>query len=269
MPYAYVNGLKVHYLEEGEGLPLIFLHGFTADSSLWNPQIAHFSKRYRAIAPDFRGHGRSDRPRRSCSLEDLEDDLDGLFRELGIDEAALCGLSLGGMVAQLFALDNPRNVRALILANTMSSSQNPISQGLFDSWSEGLSSGNLEEFFEGMLPYLFDQEFLSSFTGNQVVAEWRSSFLKLDGKALSQVALSMKGLDTTKRLERIGAPTLIIVGDKDRLTPLALSRRIHERMPNSQLAIIEGATHLSNMSRMKEFNDVVGDFLRRAIPWKV
>jgi 3-oxoadipate enol-lactonase len=259
MPYAVVNGLRLHYLDEGEGFPLVLLHGFTTDSEFWREQISSFSPRCRVIAPDMRSHGKSEKPETKCTLEDLSDDLRGLLEDLEIDQAVLCGLSLGGMIAQIFAIEHPEMVRALVLCDTMSSAQNPVSQEIFDGWAKALSSGNLEGFFDTMPQFLFDQEFISSPRGSRFISDWRRRFLKLDGKALSQIALAMKGLD--EGLEEISAPTLIIVGSDDLLTPPVLSRRMHKLIPNSKILEIEGATHISNLTRGGEFNRALADFL--------
>jgi len=118
MPQAAINGITLHYLDEGLGEPLVLLHGLGSCGEDWVLQTQFFAPRFRVIAPDLRGQGRSSKPPGHYSIAQLATDVTALLGALSIDSAHLVGLSLGGLVAQQIAIDTPRRARSLTLTNT-------------------------------------------------------------------------------------------------------------------------------------------------------
>lgn len=125
MPKISVQGIDVNYQEEGTGFPLILLHGLNGDCTGWAAVTPEFSKHYRVIAPDGRGHGSSGKPDMPYSIKQFSQDLFEFMQKLEIQEAHLLGLSMGGAIAQQFALDHPERIRSLILVSPPSAMLTP------------------------------------------------------------------------------------------------------------------------------------------------
>nr|QNO56355.1 putative aminoacrylate hydrolase RutD [Methanosarcinales archaeon ANME-1 ERB7] len=109
-----VNDVELYYEAHGDGEPIIFVHGWMDDCSAWNSQIEFFAKKYKVIAYDHRGHGRSDKPEGDYSIQTLSNDLHTLIKELKLEKVTLVGHSMGGMTALLFTLDHPDKVSKLV-----------------------------------------------------------------------------------------------------------------------------------------------------------
>ena len=124
MPKIRANGINLHYEEEGEGFPVVFLHGWPGDQAMWLFQIPVFSAHYRVTAPDIRGHGRSEKTNGGYDVKTLASDVSVMFEELGIEEAFVVGGSFGGAVCQRFVIDYPEKVRGAVW-----SIQRPFAQG--------------------------------------------------------------------------------------------------------------------------------------------
>src|SRR3972149_6587397 len=120
MPKARVNGIQIHYRERGEGYPVFLIHGYTGNLRNWALQVPVLSREFRMVSMDHRGHGHSDKPTgpEDYSLELMTEDAYGLLEHLGIRECYVVGHSMGGVVAQLLALNHPEPVRALVLVDT-------------------------------------------------------------------------------------------------------------------------------------------------------
>ena len=116
MPYAKTAaGIKLYYETSGSGTPVVLVHGNPVDHWIWLYQIPPLSYRYKVVAVDLRAYGRSDQPAEACSIRDLADDLHAVFAQEWLDEAVICGLSIGGSIVIEFALSYPDKVKALVL----------------------------------------------------------------------------------------------------------------------------------------------------------
>lgn len=115
MPALTRDGVKLHYEESGGGPPMVFVHGWTCDRSHFAPQAAHFSKRFRCVSVDLRGHGESDKPEQSYTIEGFADDVAWMCGELGVSHAVLAGHSMGGAVALALAAAHPQLCQALVM----------------------------------------------------------------------------------------------------------------------------------------------------------
>lgn len=113
-----VNNVELYYEVHGEGEPIIFSHGWMDDSSVWKSQIEFFAKKHKVVVYDQRGHGKSDKPRKDYSIQTLSNDLFTLVQHLNFEKVTIVGHSMGGMTAQVFALDHPENVSKLVLVGT-------------------------------------------------------------------------------------------------------------------------------------------------------
>lgn len=269
MPVATVNGVRIHYETHGEGPPVVLSHGYTASLRMWDGQIGPLSRRYRVVVYDTRGHGESEAPAdmNAYSIATFAADQAALMDHLGIERAIVGGLSMGGMVAQEFALRYPERVEALLLCDTGAGMQ----PGAF---------GN-PELRERMAAMREQMAKLARERGMAAVAEWMRQNPQgprpegpipegvrrhLEGVARMSVDGWLGGwhaLQTwpgvTERLPEIGVPTLVVIAELDTLRPAG--EIIHRRIPGSRQALITGSPHGSCLWKTEAFNRAVLDFL--------
>ena len=118
MPTVKTNGITTHYEISGKGQPLVLIHGVSFDHKMWQPQISYFSKKYRVLAYDVRGHGQTESSDGDYSADLLANDLKALLDNLNIQKPIVCGLSMGGLIAKMFAVRYPTQLSALIIADS-------------------------------------------------------------------------------------------------------------------------------------------------------
>lgn len=259
-----MNGINLYYEEIGEGPAFVFIHGFTGDKWSWLFQLPAFSEFFRVIIPDLRGHGRSDKPREECTVPKLASDINSFLKKLNVDKAVIAGLSLGGMVAMQFALDYPNRVRALILADTASSLANEKARRMIEDWIVAFRQpGGLPNWYQERLPLLLNDAFINSDLGRDMIEGRKDRLERADAEALIAVAKGMMNFHATDRLGEIKAPTLVVVGDEDPITPVSLSEEIHAKIPGSKYSLILGSRHVSNADNALAFNRIVLDFLKK------
>ncbi len=276
MSTVNVGSVELYYEEHGSGDPLLLIMGLAADSRAWMFQIPDFARRYRTIAFDNRGVGRSGKPAGPYSIHQMADDAAGLLAQLGIARTHVVGVSMGGMIAQELALRHPERVRSLVLGCTYPEPDADVErQRQFSLTQFGGSvsaSGEMKidlstldpmMFFQHLLPTVFNQEFIERdlakllplFTG---ALEYGFSLEAI----LGQVEAVM-GHKTTDRLHQIAVPTLVITGDADRLVPPANSDILAKHIPKAKLVKIAGGSHGFNFETPDLFNREVLEFLAR------
>jgi pimeloyl-ACP methyl ester carboxylesterase len=266
MPIAEVGDINIYYEIHGKGEPLVLIYGYAGDSGLWFRQIPILSKKYRVIAFDNRGAGRSDKPDIPYTMAMMAGDIAGLLDTIGIDTAHIFGISMGGMIAQHFALNYPQRVISLILGCTFCGGLHSIQPkpesmaALFDF--ERLKKSP-EEFVRQLIPFLLSQECIEKNPDivEKMVAKYLEYPTPVHG-ARNQAAAVM-GHDTYELLPEIKSPTLVIAGDNDRAIPVENSRILSSRIPEAELVIIKGAGHLFFTEDAEEANKVVISFLGR------
>ena len=267
MSTAKVDDINIYYEIHGKGEPLVLIYGYAGHSGLWFRQIPILSKKYRVIAFDNRGVGRSDKPDIPYTMAMMAKDIAGLLDIIGIDTAHIFGISMGGMIAQHFALNYPQRVISLILGCTNCGGVHSIQPkpesmaALFDF--ERLAKMTPEEVTRQAMPFCFSQEFIEK---NPDIVEKRIAksleYLTPAHGATRQAAAIM-GHDTYELLPKIKLPTLVIAGDNDRLVPVENSRILDSKIPKADLVIIKGAGHVFFIEDAEESNKIVLDFLER------
>ena len=158
MPIIKFNNLKIHYLDEGKGEPLILLHGLSDSSNFWKPLINEFSKEYHLIVPDLRGHGISSKNVR-ISMKLFTQDLYNLVDKLDIQDAHIFGFSLGALIAQNFSLEYPQNVKSLVLLSAFSHCK-PQLQDTFKKLEKITFNEGISGFFDMMIKLVYTPEFI-------------------------------------------------------------------------------------------------------------
>lgn len=240
--------------------PVVFIHGLGGDHSMWLRQVPAFCSRFPTITLDLRGHGQSTRPTADFGMADMAADVVRLLRALGVERAHLVGLSLGGMVAQQFALDYPLATASLVLADTLCGSPAGFESVMRDA---------LRFIEENSMAAVAQARITNAFS-DAVDPVMRGCLIdrvaQNDKAAYVRAARSAFGFSVADRLSEITAPTLVIIGAQDRVTPPRLSDDIVAHIPAAHLVRLAGAGHISNMERPQEFNRVVLEFLNSVEP---
>ena len=265
MPFVHVaDGTRIHYEATGRpgATPILMIQGLGASKNAWNLQRIAMATRFRSISLDNRGAGRSDKPTQPFTLEQMADDAIAVLDAAGIETAHVVGASMGGVISQIIAVKYPHRVRSLTLVCT-ACRNHPWRQELLQSWAhtaeeKGMIEVGKEAAQWVMSPRSF-RRLVPAFTwmGPLAALRPRHSFV-------SQIqAILDTREDLVDELSSITAPTMVIVGNQDILTPRGDSEEIAERIPNAELVVISGAAHGLMMEHSTTFNKILIEFLQR------
>src|SRR5574337_823004 len=261
MPKMRVGRIELFYEEEGHGEPVVWIHGLGIDHRVWGLQMPLFTQHFRCLAFDNRDTGQSDRSPGSYTIKTLADDAIGLMDALAIDRAHVVGLSMGGAIAQELAIAHPARVKRLVLVSTYTSSDRRGADVL-NSFALMRARFSREEYARATTPWVFTyHDYRTPGLVDLAIARFLEDpyFTPADVYARQvEAALSHNAED---RLSRIAAPTLIVAGDDDILTPMLFAGILHERIPDARLAIIQGGGHALVLTHAEEFNRLVLSFL--------
>jgi len=270
MTVARLNGIDINYEVHGDGTPLVLAHGYTASLEMWRDQVDALSAKYRLVIYDTRGHGKTTAP---ASMDDYDLALDyagdqlALMDHLGIAQAYVGGLSMGGMIAQEFALQHPDRIKALLLFDTgpgmgglqrdpavaqrfaqfremlSSMAKTKGMSAVIDSmrqgpWAMNRGDGPLPPAIQRHIDGMRAMSVNGYLGGAQAMQTWRGAF---------------------DRLHTIAAPTLVLVSENDNL--LGPSREIHRQIARSRFVLMKKSGHGTNMWRPQPFIDATLDFL--------
>jgi len=257
---AQVNGINLAYSDEGQGLPVVFLHAFPFNRAMWDPQIKSLSDRFRVITVDLRGHGESDAPLWRYSMDQFADDVKGLLDHLAIQQAVLVGLSMGGYILFAFWRRYPERVKALVLADTRATPDNEEGRAKRIAMAQALYKDGPSAVADLMMPILLSP---AAQTGRpDLVQRVRDIIMTTPYSGIFGDLMALHDRpDSVPSLKDITCPTLVIVGEQDIGTPPSDARLIAEGIKGAQLAIIPGAGHLSNMEQPEVFNRAIRLFL--------
>lgn len=259
---AALNGIEIYYEDIGNptALPVVLIHGFPFTHEMWQPQITILENRFRAIAYDIRGHGKSSVGDGQYTIEFFVDDLIGLLNHLKIEKAVLCGLSMGGYVALRAIERNPERILGLILAATQAKADSNEAKLRRSASIKAVKTNGVKAYAEGFVKTAFAaQSFTTKAETVNVIKKLIESNSAL-GICGALLALATR-TDTTEALPSIKVPTLILVGEHDTLTPVSASQEMHDKIPNSEIHVIPNAAHMTNLENHRAFNDHVLNFL--------
>jgi pimeloyl-ACP methyl ester carboxylesterase len=255
-----INGIKIDYRDEGSGPAVIFIHAFPLNQSIWDDQVAALKQSYRTITLDLRGFGRSDAPAGPYSMEEMAADVRALMTKIGLDDAVFVGLSMGGYISLAFYRSYPEQVRALVLADTRASADDEEGRERRMRSAERAEREGAQAIAGEMLPMLLAPETIEK--NAALVARVRAMIESNSPSAIASAQRAMAGRpDSSRLIERMNIPVLVIVGSEDSLTKVEESKAMSDKIPGSRLRVIEGAGHLSNVERPAEFNRALADFL--------
>ena len=252
--------LPYHEVDGPEGAPAVVLAGSLGSTlAMWDPQLPRLTRRHRVVRFDLRGHGGSAAPAGPYTLADLGGDVLALLDSLGIARASVCGLSLGGMIAQWLAIDAPSRVERLVVC--CSSPHLPPAQ----TWSERawsvLSAGGTEPIQDAVLGRWLTPAYAAA---HPEVREWfRGMLASCQAEGYAGCCAAIGAMDLRGELERIAVPTLVITAPGDESIPPAHGAQIAAAVPGARLVELAGGAHLASVERADEVTTLIGDFLER------
>ncbi|HET9425357.1 MAG TPA: alpha/beta fold hydrolase [Gemmatimonadaceae bacterium] len=254
-----VSDNALAHADVGRGLPVVLLHAFPLNRTMWEPQIAALFGECRCIAPDLRGFG--DSPKSGpFSMDQYADDVVTLLDAIQVEQAVVAGLSMGGYVALAMWRRHRERIRALVLADTRAGADTAEGRQKRDELigvarAEG-AAGVAKRQITGLIGKSTREkqpELVDRIQGMMTAESTEGIIGGLE---------AMKGRpDSTPMLAEIDVPTLIVVGDEDVVTPIKEARAMHEAIRGSRLEVVPGAGHLSNLERPAAFNAALSDFV--------
>lgn len=260
MPDIDVNTIQLHYELHGRGDPLLFIHGLGSSSRDWASQIAYFAPRYRVIAVDLRGHGRSEKPPGPYSIPQFADDLARLLVAMDVHGAHVVGLSLGGMVAFQLALDHPQTVRSLCIVNSAPAVvPRTLRQRLQFKQREWIVR------FLGMrrMGTVLARRLLPEPQQRQMHETFIERWAGNDRAAYLAALRAIVGWSVLDRIGDLRLPVLVVSADRDYTTPQQKQAWL-KLLPDARLEVINNSRHLTPLDQAQAFNAALDRFLLAA-----
>ena len=258
MPQKLIRDININYEIIGDGQPLLFIHGLGSSLRDWEEQIPVFSKKFKVITLDLRGHGQTDKPKGPYSISMFAEDIAELIKSLKIDPVHVVGISLGGAIGFHLAIDHPDITKSLVVVN-MSASV-PIKslkeKQMFFLRVLIVKMMGMKKMGEVLAKRLFikpEQEELRE----KMASRWAEN----DKKAYLSSLKTLKNWSVLERLQEIKCPTLVISSDED-YTPLSDKEEYTAMIPNAKLVVIEDARHAVSVEKPGELNTILMDFLK-------
>jgi len=265
MPKIQANGINIHYEIHGEGEPVALIGGLGADTFLWFRQTPELAKQFQVIVFDNRGAGETDKPEEAYTIKMFADDTAGLLNALNISRAHIIGASLGGLVAQEFALTYPEMLNHLVLASTGFGGPHMVQPSFLSLIPMLLTMRRSGD------PALDIRRSFALFTSKAWCAQhddlvtqyvnWRVAHPQ-PPEAYKRQQAAVKTFDGEDRIGQIKAPVLIIHGANDRVVPVKNASLLKSKLPSAQLIIIPDAGHAAPIQYAEQFNAAVAQFLK-------
>ncbi len=261
MPYLKINDINLYYECQGQGEPILFIHGLGSSSRDWEYQTPYFNQNYQLLLFDLRGHGKSDKPDHPYTIVQFTSDTAELIKALFPQGVHVVGHSLGGMIAFQLAVDYPALVKTLTILNSGPAAVLPSFKARFLF---------LLRFYDVRL---FGMQHISKQLGKMLFPEpeqasLRETFIQRwnenDPKAYTNALRAFRGWSVMHRINTIKCPTLIITADED-YTPVAFKEFYAKLIPNAELVIIKNSRHITIIDQADVFNKTVDDFLKKSI----
>lgn len=261
MPQLDIRGIQLYYDDKGSGQPIVFVHGHPFNHTMWKYQISHFSKEYRLIMPDLRGYGRTEITPGRVMLDEMALDILHLLDVLQIEQAVLCGLSMGGQIVLDFYRLFPHKVKALIIVDSDARGETPETyRQRMQKAATILEVGMKQHTDDTIHEYIAPASMKNTPVYTHLYEMMTTT--PAEGAAAAHKGRGQRR-DHLPILPHIHVPTLIVVGEEDFFTPEPIARLMSDAIPGAQLAVIPGAGHLPNMEKPDEFNTIVNSFLRK------
>ena len=272
--FAEIIGVKICYEMQGEGDPVILVHGFGSKKETWIAQFKSLSEHFKVIRFDNRGAGKSDRPKEKYTMELFADDIAGLMDFLKIDKVHIIGWSLGGMIVQNFVIKYPERVNKMVLINTNYGTPDESGAEVYKNMRLADLKLRKEDpkksFWQSARGgyYIRFRKQMEADPAKKWYGLWSAEDLikdrMIDPPTAEDIELQASAVSTHHTLERLNEiknESLLITSTHDRIMPTTIMEEMHERIPNCTLKIIEKAGHDSPLSRAPEINKMIIEFL--------
>jgi pimeloyl-ACP methyl ester carboxylesterase len=258
MPLVQTNDITTYYEIVGEGEPIVFVHGAGGSHDNWHPQVKYYSDRFRVMTYDVRGHGKSGGSDRKYSCALFADDLHALLTALEIEKPVLCGLSLGGMTAQEYAVKYQSNLAGLVLADTAVATALTLSDKL-QKWM--FPASLVKWYIRRKTPEDYARWSFGYFEMKEEVREYLiQEQLKMDQTEFIKLMDAIYGFKLLD-LSSIKVPTLVVLGENERKAVFPHADKMIELIEDSKKVIIPDAGHASNLENPDDFNRILDEFL--------
>ncbi|MFW6070162.1 MAG: 3-oxoadipate enol-lactonase [bacterium] len=259
MRFLTVAGVTLHYTLEGEGdgLPLVFINSLGTDLRIWDDVLPQLPAQHPVVRHDKRGHGLSDCPPGPYRIGDHSEDVARLLAHLGIEEAIVIGISVGGVIALDFAIAHPDVVRGLILCDTAPRI------GTMDFWEQRVRMIR-EKGLPQMAESILERWFAPQFAEEQPAAYrgYQNMLARMPDEGYAATSLALGEADLRDAVHTIEAPALVLCGAEDQATPPDVGRELAESLPNARFEVIEGAAHLPCIERPQATAEKINQFLK-------
>lgn len=252
------SGLTIGYDEAGSGTPLVLLHAFPLDRTMWQPQLAALAGAARVIAPDLPGFGES--PAAPFTIEGVAETVAEFLAARDVRKAVVCGLSMGGYVALALARKHPDRLAGLVLADTRAGVDDSTTKANRTKSIALVNEKGSAALFETMAPKVLSEQ--THAAKPDVVARLKAIAAKQPAASVAAALAALRDRpDANPGLKDIAVPTLVVVGEFDQVTPALAAANLSAQIRGSTLVHIPGAGHLSNAENPDAFNAAVRGFL--------
>ncbi len=261
--YLELNGVRTAVEVHGDGLAVLFIHGFPLDRTIWHQVVAPLTG-YHRIVPDLAGFGLSEPSDEEHGIAGYADDMSAVLDQLAVDRAVVCGLSMGGYVAFDLVRRFPKRVVGLVLVNTRADADGLDARARREEMMRQVRERGTSSLVDAMLPALLAPETVVTMPG--LVDALRAMIGSASPTGVVAALRAMKErADSTPLLRQISVPTLVVAGRDDQLIPVDQSRAMAERIPGAQFTVIPGAGHLAPMEQPVATTRVLGEFLESLV----
>jgi pimeloyl-ACP methyl ester carboxylesterase len=256
-----VNDTTLHVLVEGHGPPLLLVHGFPLDHTMWRYQIEAFSGDFRVFAPDLRGFGQNAPADGTLTMEQFADDLDAALDAFDVVEpVTLCGLSMGGYIAFAFLRRHADRLERLILCDTKAAADDEAAIERRKKLAAAVLEQGSELAARDMPAGLFAPQTLDE--DPDLIEGIRETIRQTPPSSIAAASLGMAARpDSTPLLDGIAVPTLVLVGAHDQLTGPDEMRSVAEQIPESRFEVIPDAGHMAPLENPETVNEIIESFL--------
>jgi pimeloyl-ACP methyl ester carboxylesterase len=257
---SIINGIRLAFIDEGRGQPILFVHGFPLSRAIWQPQIEALAKSFRVIAPDLRGHGESEGPPGVYMMDIFAEDLGALIEERKCGPVVLVGHSMGGYISFAFYRRFPQKVRALILVCTRASADSDEGKAGRENLAQRAEREGVAAIVEQMLPKMLAPSTAAS--RPELVEQVRQMML---ATSVNGVTASLRGMaarpDALELLPQIAVPTLVIAGSGDVLISMQEAKNMAASIPEAKWHEVPNAGHLASLENPSSVTAALRDFL--------
>ena len=251
--FVSVNGIEMCYIDYGEGDPVLLLHGGTGTAlSNWGTYLPALSKNYRIIAPDFRGHGRTNNPSGEWRYDLMADDIAALVKKLGLQNPSICGWSDGGQIGLELAMRYPNLSSKYLVGAVWKEFSATYLETLFNWGLESAGKVNIDKIQEVTPDYIEVIRKLHSIQGPDYWKELLKGISKLWLTPVNYKEEDFRGIMATM---------LIVVGDRDQFIPLEDAISMYRLIPNAEISVVPNVDHSLPRSKVEVFTNIITDFL--------